>query len=75
MQAYLEFQWGMSVVVCIYLSGKELHRQVGVDKVDTLGSLDGVMVSTLAQNVRDVGLIPPLCAILPIVITTTTIAL
>ena len=34
-----------SVVVCTDLSGGELHRQVGVDRVMTSGSLDGVMAS------------------------------
>ena len=33
-----------SVVVCTDLSGKEPHRQVGVDRVVILGSLGGVMV-------------------------------
>ena len=38
----------------------------------TSGSLYGVMVSTLAQNARDVDLIPTLGAIFPIFITSTT---
>ena len=50
----------MTVVVCTDFSGKELHRQVGVDRVSTSGSLGGVMVSTLAWNARNVGLIPTL---------------
>ena len=40
----------VSVVVCIDLSCKEPHRQVGVDKMMTSGNLDDVMVSTLADN-------------------------
>ena len=34
-----------SVIVYIDLSGKEPHIQVGVDRVLTSGSLDGVMVN------------------------------
>ena len=44
-----------SVVICTDLSGKEPHRQVGVAKVVTSGSLDGVMVSPLAQNHKRCG--------------------
>ena len=40
------------------LSGTEANGQVGVDIVVTSGSLDGIMVSTLARNVKHVGLIP-----------------
>ena len=40
--------------------------QVGVGTVVTSGILGGVMVSTLAQNARDVGSIPILSAIFPI---------
>ena len=39
-----------SVVVCTDLSDKELHSQVGMDRVVTSGRLGGVMVSTLALN-------------------------
>ena len=46
------------VVVCIDLSGKELHRQVSMDKVVTSDILGGVMVRTLAWNARNVDLIP-----------------
>ena len=42
----------VSVVVYSDLSGKEPHRQVGVGRVMTSGSLGGVMVSTLARNAR-----------------------
>ena len=35
--------------------------------------IGGVMVSTLAQNARDVGSIPGLCAIFTIFITPTTL--
>ena len=37
----------VSVVVYTDLSGKEPHRQVGVDTVATSGSLGGVMVRML----------------------------
>ena len=40
----------MSVVVCTDLSGKEPHRQVGVGREVTSGSLGGVMFSTLATR-------------------------
>ena len=43
----------MRIVVCIDLSGKEPNRQMV-----TSGNLSGVMVSTLAQKARGVGLIP-----------------
>ena len=39
----------------------------------TSGSLGTVLVSTLAWNARDVGLIPALGAIFPIFITLTTL--
>ena len=52
-----------SVVDCTHFPGKELHRHVGMDRMVTSGSLDGGMVSTVAQNARDVGSIPILCAI------------
>ena len=45
----------MSVVVCTDLSGKEPHREVGVDTVVNAGLLGGVMVNTLSQNARDMG--------------------
>ena len=65
------FRWGNSlcpvcnladviVVVCTHLSGKEPHRQVGVGRVVESGSLGGVMISTLAEIARDVGLISAL---------------
>ena len=63
----------MSVVGCTDLSDKELHRQVAVGKVVTSGSLCGVMVSILAQNVRDMGSIPTLGTIFPISTTPATI--
>ena len=42
----------VNVVVCTNLSGKELHRQVGVGRVLASGCLGGVMVSTLARDIR-----------------------
>ena len=62
-----------NVAGCTDLSGKELHRQVGVDIEVTSGSLSHVMVSRLAQNARDVGLISALGIIFPIFITPTTL--
>ena len=47
------------------------HIQVAVGTVVTVGSLGGVMVSTLARNARDVGSIPTLGTILPIFIIPT----
>ena len=43
-----ELQLCVYVVVFTDLSGKELHRQVGVGTVVTSGSLGGGMVNTLA---------------------------
>ena len=40
------------IVGCTDLSGKKLHRHVGVGIVVTTGSLRGVMASTLALNAR-----------------------
>ena len=57
------------VVVCTDLPGKDLHRQVGVDRIVTSWHLGGVMVSSLAQNARDVGSRPTLGTIFPIFIT------
>ena len=42
-------------------------------RVVTLGSLGGVMVSTLAWNARGMGLIPTLGAIFPLFIKPTTV--
>ena len=53
----------IGVEVCTDLSSKEPHRQVGMDRMVTSGSLGGEMVSILAQNARDVGSIPTLGAI------------
>ena len=53
-----------SVVVCTYISGKELHRQIGI-RVVTSEDLGGVMVHTY------VGSIAALRAIFPIFITST----
>ena len=50
------------------LSGKELHTQAGMDRVMTSGSLEGVMVSTLNWNARDLGL-NPILGIFPSPIT------
>ena len=55
----------MSVVLFTDLSGKELYRQVGVGRILTSRSLDGVMFSTRAWNARDMGSIPALSAIFP----------
>ena len=63
------------ITVCTDLSGKEAHRQVGMDKVVTSRSLAGVMVSTMAQNARDMGRITTLGTIFPIFITPTIIYL
>ena len=38
------------VLVCVDLSDKEPHRQVGVDKVMALGSLGGEMVFMLSPE-------------------------
>ena len=43
------------VVVCTHLSGKELHTQVGLDRVIASGSLGGVMVITLVQSGKKCG--------------------
>ena len=40
----------MRVVVCIDLSDKEPHKQAGVDRVDTLGHLDSLMVRILSSK-------------------------
>ena len=61
------------MVVYTALSGRNPHRQVGVGSMVTSGSLGAVMVSTLAWNARDVGLIPALGTMFPIFITPTTI--
>ena len=57
-----------SVVVCIDLSCKELHRQVGVGIVVTSGSFLCVMV-----NAKDVGSIPTQGAMFRIFITPTSL--
>ena len=44
-----------------------------MDKVITSGSLDGVIVSSLVRNERDIGSIPAQGAIFPIFITPTTL--
>ena len=51
------------------MAGNELHRQVGVRRVVTSGSLHGVMVSSLGRNASDVDSIPTLGVIFPIFIT------
>ena len=51
------------------LLDKEHHREVGITRVVTSGSLGGVMASTLAQYWRGVGLNPALGTIFPIFIT------
>ena len=62
-----------NVVVCTDLSGKEPHRQVGMDSMVTWEGLGGEIISTLAQNARDVGSIPTLGIIFPIFITPMTL--
>ena len=62
----------MSVADCTDLSGKEPHRQVGLDRIITSGRLGGLMVSTMAQNTRAMGSTPALGAIFLILITPTT---
>ena len=62
----------LEVVVCIKHSHKEPYRQIAKDRVASLERLDGEIVSTLAQNARDVGSIPALGAIFPIFITPIT---
>ena len=52
--------------------GKELYRHVGVDIVVTVGGLDGVKVSILTRNAKDVGSIPALGRIFPSFITPMT---
>ena len=49
------------------MTSKESHRQL--NRVATSGTIGGVMVSILAQNTTDVGLIPALGTIFPIFIT------
>ena len=44
----------MRLEVCTVLSGKELHRQVGMGRVLTSESLGGVMVRTLSQMAREI---------------------
>ena len=60
-------------IVCTDLSCKELHIHVGVGEMETSGSLDGVMFSTLVQNARDMGSIPALGRIFPIFISPTAL--
>ena len=49
-------------------------RQVGMDSVVKFVSIGGVIVSTLAQNARDVGSITAVGFPFPIFITLTTIS-
>ena len=51
----LRIRSGMILVVCTDREGKEPHKQVGMGRVMTAWSLGGVMVSTKAQNARDLG--------------------
>ena len=62
----------MSVVVWTDLSGRVPHRHVGKNGVLLLGSLGGLMNSTLTQNARDVASIHALGGIFPILITPMT---
>ena len=52
---------------------QEPHRQEGVGSKVTSGSLAGEMVSTLAQNARDLGLIPAVGTLFSIFITPKTL--
>ena len=40
-----KIEFDISVLGCADISGKELHRQVGVSIVVTLGHLHGIMVA------------------------------
>ena len=68
---HLQFQ-GKSVVVCTDISEKEPHRQVGVDRMMTSGSIGGEMGSTIAWNAGYVGSIASLGSICPMFITRST---
>ena len=61
-----------SVVIYFEFSGKKPHRQMGVDRVVTSGSLACVMVSTLAWNASEVGSTSALGTMFPIFTTATT---
>ena len=61
-----------TVVVCTERTSKEPHKQVSVGMVMKSESLCGVMVCTLARNVRNVDSVPALGAIFPIFITPMT---
>ena len=50
------------------------HKQIGMARVVTPGSLSDVMVSTLAWTARDICLIPTLGTIFTILITPVTIS-
>ena len=63
----------VQVVVCTDLSGNEVHSNVIMGMVVISGCLGDPLVSTLAWNVRDVGLIPALGTIFPIFVTPTTL--
>ena len=57
---------GTNAVLCTDLSGKESHRR---GRMVTSESLGGALISTVAQNARDVGSIPTLYTIFPIFFT------
>ena len=61
-----------SVVVCTDVSGNEPVRQVSVVRVIALGSLGGIMVSTLLRNAKGVGSNPSLETLFPTCINPTT---
>ena len=65
-QIYDEVGLQISVLVSTDLSGKELHRQIGVVSMVTYGSLGGVMAITLTRPARNVGWSPDLTSISPI---------
>ena len=63
------FQPNNIVVVCVDLSGKEPHKQVGVDNVIASGRLARVMVGTLVLEWQSISMNSALGPILPIFIT------
>ena len=57
---------------CTDFRSNELHKQMGMDRVMTSGSLGGTIVSTLTWNTIGVGTIPALGTIFPILIAPPT---
>ena len=60
-------------MVCTDFSGKKPYGQVVFDSVIASGSLGGVIVNMLVQNVRGVGSKPAPDALIPIFITPTIV--